>query len=250
MVIDTRPTTKPTAIEAVRTELKRQILSFELPPGAHLLVDNLRREFDVSTATMREALSRLLIDNLVTTERQRGFRVRELSYDDFRNISEARKIIEVGALRSSLAHRDDNWEGNLFAAYRKLKLIEDRMLTEENLELATEWHQRNKVFHDCLVQNCRNSWLIDFRQLLHEHSNRYLRLALKNNRKHRDVRKEHAAIFESAIEGDVERCVNLIEAHIDTSVNDVAEYLPRSAEELVRTLDGESKKPAGTVSSG
>lgn len=240
METDTQAPAKQTAIETVQSELKRQILNFDLPPGEHLHVDNLRREFDVSTATMREALSRLLIDNLVTTERQRGFRVRDLSYDDFRNISEARKLVEVGALRSSLAHRDDNWEGDLFAAYRKLKLVEDRMITEENLGLASEWHQRNKSFHDCLVQNCRNSWLIDFRKLLHEHSSRYLRLALKNNRKHRDVRKEHAAIFESAIEGNVELCVKLVETHIDTSVNDVAEYLPRSSEDIARTLENGS----------
>jgi DNA-binding GntR family transcriptional regulator len=222
----TRPPTKQTAIEAVQRSIKRRILNFELPPGERLLVDNLRLEFQVSTATMREALSRLLIDNLVTSERQRGFRVRELSHEDFRNISEARKLIEVGALRSSLAHRDDNWEGDLFAAYRRLKLVEDRMIIEEDLNLAAEWHARNKSFHDCLVRNCLNSWLIDFRQVLHEHSNRYLRVALKNNRRHRDVRKEHAAIFESAIEGDVERCAHLIEMHIDESVNDVSRYLP------------------------
>lgn len=227
MDTDTQTPAKLTAIESVQSELKRQILNFDLPPGERLHVDNLRREFDVSTATMREALSRLLIDNLVTTERQRGFRVRELSHDDFRNISEARKLVEVGALRSSLAQRDDNWEGDLFAAYRKLKLVEDRMMDEGNLDLAGEWHQRNRSFHDCLVQNCRNSWLIGFRQLLHEHSSRYLRLALRNNRRHRDVRKEHAAIFESAIEGNVELCIRLVETHIDTSVNDVAEYLPR-----------------------
>ncbi|WP_084691113.1 FCD domain-containing protein [Sphingomonas sp. SRS2] len=155
---------------------------------------------------------------------------------DFRNISEARKIVEIGALRSSLAHRDDNWEGDLYAAYHKLKLIEDRMITAEGLELASEWHLRNSKFHDSLVQNCRNGWLIDYRRLLHEHSNRYLRIALKNNRKHRDVRKEHAAIFESAIKGDMELCSELVGEHIDTSVADVAKYLPSSIEDFTRRL--------------
>lgn len=226
------PYVKRTATEAVQSELKRRILNFDLSPGERLHVDNLRREFDVSTATMREALSRLLIDNLVVSERQRGFHVRELSYQDFRNISEARKIVEVGALRSSLANRDDNWEGDLFASYRKLKLVEDRLLAENDLKIADEWHVRNSSFHDCLVQNCRNTWLINFRHLLHEHSTRYLRLALMNNRKHRDVRKEHAAIFESAIEGEVERCAHLVEKHIETSVDDVAKYLPKIEKDI------------------
>ncbi len=224
---------KKTAVETVRSQLRDQILNFELPPGTRLHVDKLRIKFNVSTATMREALSRLLIDNLVTTERQRGFWVRELSLGDFQSISEARKIVEIGALRSSLEHRDDDWEGDLFATYHKLELVEDRLINGNNPDLAGEWHLRNRSFHDCLVKNCRNPWLIEFRRLLHQHSDRYHRLALKNNRKHRDVGKEHAEIFESAINGDIETCVSLVEHHLDTSVNLITKRLPQSPEDYV-----------------
>ena len=229
--------TKITAVETVQSELRDQILNCDLTPGTRLQVDKLRLKFNVSTATMREALSRLLIDNLVTTERQRGFWVRELSIEDFRSISEARKMIEIGALRSSLDHRDDNWEGDLFATYHKLKLIEDRLLSSNDLDLTSEWHIRNRSFHDCLVKNCRNPWLIDFRRLLHQHSDRYHRLVLKDNRKHRDVSKEHADIFESAIEGNIETCVSLVEQHIDTTVNLIAKRLPQSSEDFANPLE-------------
>jgi GntR family carbon starvation induced transcriptional regulator len=236
--------TKKTAVETVQSQLRDQILNFDLPPGTHLHVDNLRLKFDVSTATVREALSRLLIDNLVTTERQRGFWVRELSIEDFRSISEARKIIEIGALRSSLDHRDDNWEGDLFAAYRKLKLVEDRLLEGQENDLTSEWHVRNRKFHDCLIQNCRNAWLIDFRRQLHQHSDRYHRLVLKDNRKYRDVSKEHADIFESAIEGDVEKCVALVENHIDMTVSLITKHLTQSTEGLAVSLEAnQSSRP-------
>ena len=227
---------KQTAVELVQFELKRRMLNLEVLPGAKLHVDNLRREFDVSTATMREALSRLLIDNLVSSEPQRGFRVRELSYADFRNLSDTRKIVEVGALRLSLANRDDDWEGALASAYHKLKLIEDRMISQDEMGLVSDWHRRNSEFHDSLVKNCRNNWLTEFRRQLHEHSNRYLRIALLNNRKHRDVREEHAAIFASAMAGDISRCSQLIEDHIETSVGDIANHLPRTAAEFDQIL--------------
>ena len=229
--------TKRTAVEIVQSELRDQILNFDLPPGTHLQVDRLRLKFNVSTATMREALSRLLVDNLVATERQRGFWVRELSLEDFQSISEARKIVETGALRISLSHRDDNWEGDLFAAYHKLKLVEDRLISSNELDLSRQWHIRNREFHDCLVKNCQNQWLIDFRSLLHQHSDRYHRLVLKDNRKHRDVRKEHAQIFESAIEGDIETCVLRVEYHINTSVNIIAKRLTQSSEDLATPLE-------------
>ena len=242
MIVENPNPTKKTAVETVQSQLRDQIPNFDLPPGTRLQVDNLRLKFDVSTATMREALSRLLIDNLVTTERQRGFWVRELSLEDFRSISEARKIVEIGALRSSLDHRDDNWEGDLFAAYRKLKLVEDRLLSKYDLDLTSEWHLRNRKFHDCLVQNCRNPWLIDFRRLLHQHSDRYHRLVLKDNRKHRDVSQEHAEIFKSAIDGDIERCVALVENHIDTTVELIAKRLPQTSEGFAIPLSAERNK--------
>lgn len=232
---------KRTAVDAARSEIKHRILNFHLLPGDRLHVDNLRREFDVSTATMREALSRLLTDNLVTAQRQRGFQVRELSYEDFRNISEARKLVETGALRASLANRDDNWEGDLFAAYRKLKLIENRMIVDGDMNLVDEWHSRNSDFHDCLIRNCRNTWLTEFRHQLHEHTIRYNRIAVMSNRKHRDVRQEHAAIFESAISGDIDLCSKLVEEHIEHSIQDIAKYLPRSSEELVEYLSAHRK---------
>jgi len=217
--------TKQTAIEAVKAQLGEQILSGDLAPGARLRVDSLRLKFNVSTATMREALSRLLSDNLVTTESQRGFKVRELSRDDFRSISEARKIIEIGALRLSLANRNDNWEGDLFAAYRKLKLVENRLIADQNFELIGEWHLRNWKFHDCLVQNCQNPWLIDFRWQLHQQSDRYNRIALKDAFEHRDGRQEHAEIFESAIDGDVDACAAFVENHIAITAELIAKRL-------------------------
>lgn len=219
---------KQTAVELVQAELKRRILSFQLSPLARLHVDNLRREFDVSTATMREALSRLMSDELVVNEPQRGFFVRGLSLADFRNISEARVVVECGALRAALENRDDQWEAELFAAYRMLKLVEDRLLDHSDDGMTDEWHVRNHRFHDVLVKNCRNSWLIGFRHQLHEHSIRYLQLALLNNRKHRDVRSEHAAIFNSAVDGNVEECLRLLTEHIQASVADVEAHLPKT----------------------
>ncbi len=216
---------KRTAIETVQQEIKQRIFDSTYAPGARLHVDNLRQELGVSTATMREALSRLMTDGLVTSERQRGFQVRDLSLEDFRNISSARKLIEVAALRESLSNRSDDWEGELFAAFHKLKLVEDRIIGSEELSITDEWQQRNSEFHDCLIANCRNDWLIRYRRQLHEHSSRYLRLALTQNRQHRDVRTEHLAIFDSAIKGDIEQCAQHLEHHIISSINDVGKYL-------------------------
>ena len=215
------PSGKATAIETVHEQLRERVISGKFKPGERLHVDKLRLEFGVSTSTMREAISRLLIDSLVTSELQRGFRVAPLSLKDFRDITDARKIIEEQALRVSLANRTEEWEAELVGAFHRLSSVEHRLLVEGRKELAPDWDARNAHFHDCLVKNCNNLWLIRFRRTLHQHSYRYHRMVLGDTSLRRDVRSEHKAIFEAAMEGDIELCVSLIDAHIEATYSGI-----------------------------
>lgn len=214
-------TRKKTAIETVHDQIRERVISGDLGPGERLHVDKLRLEFGVSTSTMREAISRLLIDNLVTSEHQRGFRVAPLSLKDFRDITDARKMIEAQALRISLANRTEDWEAELVGAYHRLSRVEERLIGEHKVEYAKDWDERNANFHDCLVQNCDNAWLKRFRRTLHQHSYRYHRRLIRDDSLPRDVRVEHKEIFDSAMRGDVDACVRAIEAHIEKSYSDL-----------------------------
>jgi len=211
------PSSKSTAIETVQEQLRERLISGAFKPGERLHVDKLRLEYGVSTSTMREAISRLLIDSLVISEQQRGFRVAPLSLKDFRDITDARKVIEEQALRASLANRTEEWEAELVGAFHRLSSVEHRLLVEGQCDLAADWDARNAYFHDCLVKNCNNTWLIRFRRTLHQHSYRYHRMILGDTTLRRDVRAEHRAIFDAAMAGDVEKCVALIDAHIEAS---------------------------------
>src|SRR5690349_6839687 len=55
-------------------ELRADILSCRIPPGAKLKIQDLCTKFSVSLGAIREALSRLTSEGLVTAEPQRGFR--------------------------------------------------------------------------------------------------------------------------------------------------------------------------------
>lgn len=218
---------KPTATQAVLDLLRQRILRGTLAPGAKLHVDRLRLDFGVSTATMREALSRLMADNLVTSQAQRGFQVRPLSLADYRAISDARAVIETGAMRLALTRRTPAWETRLTATFRKLRLVETRLADTRDLSLTEDWLARNTAFHDALVAGCQNDWLLNIRRQLQDHSGRYLRLALeKGLTHHRDLRQEHAAIHDAALAGDADRCARLLAAHIADSVAALIPYLP------------------------
>ena len=80
----------------------------------------MRARYDVSGSTIREALTRLLGEALVTSEGQRGFRVAPATLEDFRDLTEVRKLIETEALRQAIAHGGEAWEGDIVAAFYRL----------------------------------------------------------------------------------------------------------------------------------
>src|SRR5262245_57790518 len=92
-----------TLIEYAYKRLKTNIIRGHLAPGSKLRIEFLRKEYGVASSTLREALSLLVADSLVTVEGQQGFRVVPMSLEDFREISSLRKMMETRALRESIA---------------------------------------------------------------------------------------------------------------------------------------------------
>ncbi len=216
-----------TRIEAVLQQLREGILNGSYEPGTRLRAELLRQEFGVSASTVREALSRLMAESLVTTEGQRGFRVAEISLADFREIADMRKTLEVLAAVESIGKGDDEWEAQLVAAYHRLSKVEEK-LGEDDPGIGREWSVRNEAFHDALIGACGNRWLLRFRAILHGQSNRYIRFALEGQGMARDVHQEHEAIFEAALARDRAELAELLETHIERTVTAVEKILEAS----------------------
>lgn len=217
-------------IEAVFTRLREDILVGKHAPGSRLRVEQLRQEFGVGASTIREALSRLMSEALVTTEGQRGFHVAPISLDDFRDIAEMRKMLEVMALQHSIEKGDDEWEAGIVAAYHRLSKVEERLDTNAD-EVADEWADQNQAFHNALIAACGNKWLLNFRKMLHDQSNRYLRLAVTDRTVSRDVHAEHEAIYKATLDRDTKAVSGLIAQHIDRTVNVISQQLEEREQE-------------------
>jgi DNA-binding GntR family transcriptional regulator len=86
-----------TAVDAVAAELRRRVLTGELPPGARLRETALATEFDVARHTLRAALRALAAEHLVTVEPHRGAHVALLTEHEVDALLELRAALEVGA---------------------------------------------------------------------------------------------------------------------------------------------------------
>jgi len=205
------------AIEEVQTSLRNDILSGKLAPESRLPIEALRAEFGVSSSTVREALSRLMSENLVTAELQRGFHVAPISIEDFREICQMRIVLETLGIAESIRKGDDEWEGRVVAANHRLAMIESGMVDGKGFS-ADEWEVRNREFHDALLSGCKNRWLLKVRDMLYLHSIRYFHISFAGIPLERDVRAEHQAIFYAVLARDVDLAVKLTTEHISRTI--------------------------------
>ncbi len=80
-------------------ELRRKILSNQLLAGTRLKEDEWSKKLDVNRMALREALTRLQGEQLLTKGEKGGFFVKTFSGEDIRDIRELREILETGAIR-------------------------------------------------------------------------------------------------------------------------------------------------------
>ncbi len=209
--------------EQVYHTLREDILGGRLGAGTRLPFAELHRRYEVGTSTLREALARLVSDNLVVGEGQKGFTVAPISKEDLVDITKLRCTLEAGALRDAIAHGDDAWEASIVAALHRLGRYQQRckegppLLTEEGAAL-------HRVFHLSMLDGCRSQWQRRLIALLYDHSERYRRLSSLKQSPERDSDAEHRAIVEATLARRAKEASALLVQHIE-----------RTTLELVRT---------------
>jgi DNA-binding GntR family transcriptional regulator len=91
-----------TTVDALTQAIRRRILEGDLKPGTPLREEALSREYDVARHSLRSALRALQGEGVVEIEPNRGARVKSLSPEDVRGLSELRIALEVEAARMAL----------------------------------------------------------------------------------------------------------------------------------------------------
>ncbi len=219
-----------TRVEETVDAIRADIISGELQPGSKLAVEHVRKRYGVGSSTIREALSLLLPDGLVTARGQRGFAVSPISIEDLQDLSNTRILLETNALRASIASGDDRWESGIIASFHHLSKAQDA-LDRGGEGSAAEWEARNHEFHEATTAACGSRWVLRMLDILHHHSERYRRLALTDTTIPRNVRAEHQALMEATLERDADTACDVAAAHIQRTTDVLAELYGKSIAE-------------------
>lgn len=141
----------------VYVDLRRQILSNQLVPGMRLKEDEWARKEEVSRMAVREALTRLLGENLVVFGEKGGYFVKSMTPNDIREIRELRELLELGALR--LLHQKPN--PALFDTLDKICEDFTTMVEKGYLGGACDADMK---FHETLIYGACNAKLMELYQ--------------------------------------------------------------------------------------
>jgi DNA-binding GntR family transcriptional regulator len=186
------------------TELRKKILSAQIPPKTRLKVDYWAKKLSVSRMAIRESLTRLLGEQLLTLGAKGGYFVSSLTPNDIHQIRELREVLELGALR--LAH--EKITNEQIARLEKICNDFTSMIDQGYYSGACE---ADLKFHETLMESSGNE------KLVHTYINSHIPLfhqrLTKSNNSENDYEltdKEHRAIVKALKERNIEQAVKAL----------------------------------------
>jgi len=204
--------------------IKDSILRNELLPGEVLSIDRLAKDLGISQTPIREALTKLSADGLVEYERNKGFRVADITEDDVRETYEVRRLLEPYA--ASLVAKKVSTDPSLERRLHKL-----RKTAETIQKLATSGKALNPSqyeaymgidlrLHEIMLEALEGSLLGDVIALVGNHSLRIRSFVeAKASRVEpavmHAIHDEHIKIIEALLSSDdPERARSTVQEHL------------------------------------
>ncbi|MFD2333046.1 GntR family transcriptional regulator [Cohnella sp. GCM10020058] len=188
--------------------LKKRILSHEMSAGDKINIDKLARDLGVSNIPIREALSRLSSEGLVSVVPFKGMFVAAMNAKDIDEIFEIRLSLETLALRKAAARIPKD-------QLRRI-LAETTAAKEEagaNQGSASRMFKMNEGLHGTILAFADNENLQRMVVSLIERIYRYLNL-LNFTIAIADEREEHVRILNALLTDDTDEATAALERHL------------------------------------
>jgi DNA-binding GntR family transcriptional regulator len=198
-------------------ELRADILECRLAPGTRLRFKDLRARYSAGLSPLREALMRLVADDLVVLEDHKGFKVAPVSQEELVDLAMTWFELEALGIRQSIRKGDDRWAANIQARFRELS--KHRLRTAKGT-LDSGWEPRNLAFHESLYAACGSPSLLRFCRTLSERFSRYRRLWARGVHK-RNIAKEHEDLCRAVLARDAAAAVAALRAHRTRTIRDL-----------------------------
>ncbi|MFC6495109.1 GntR family transcriptional regulator [Ancylobacter dichloromethanicus] len=222
-----RPTYPQSLVELAYEQLLSMLVTMKIAPGAHIGIEALARQLDISQTPIREALTLLEAQKLAYKIPNVGFRAAELlTRQEVHDLFDLRLLIEPAAAAFAAQKADD-------AALQRLAgLAGDMSDAQTGNELAyAQFAEGDARLHHLVAAASGNRFIAETVEGLHAHLHIF-RFLFRTNATTKAV-QEHEAIIKALLARDPAAAERAMREHLKASrarMNVVLEELERTTE--------------------
>lgn len=196
--------------DVVYDAVKDRIIRLELAPGEHVSIEALAVELGVSSTPLREALNRLVAQQLVRFEPYKGFRVAPLlTYEELAQLQEVRALLERHAVQTACKELTETSLASLALEVADM----DAILERKPLDVGA-FNGADRRFHSRLILAAGNPVLTRAYQDLNVHVQIARLFQRRGLEQGRQANAEHRRILEALREKKGREAATQAVAHI------------------------------------
>lgn len=192
--------------------IMKEILSGQFQPGDKILIKNLSGKYNVSTTPIREALTKLENEGVLSKEPYKSYEIREYSYEEIKKIYEARMIIEIQVVKLATKKLDKAMDKK----FRNILARSNKVIQNEKYE---EFNECNSEFHFCIFETADNDYLLEMmeninKQIMILNYQAFPEYNPQKIERLKEALKEHQDIYDYIRNKNGEEASNLMKKHL------------------------------------
>lgn len=196
--------------EEVYQRLLRQILDGKLPVGSRMREEKLCAELGVSRTPLREALIKLVREDILEQQPRRGCVVRQLPAAEIAELLECRRMVECQILRE--------WPERLDR--KRLTALRDRLdgvAEQDSREFRSMVLAADEGLHELILAACPNRFMTEHLRRLQLLSRPYRVLRCAEDEDLAAIKAERRQVITAILDGDFESAERGLAAHFESS---------------------------------
>ncbi|WP_347342795.1 GntR family transcriptional regulator [Sphingomonas echinoides] len=206
-----RNTAGPTMVEHAYQHLLAMLMSLEIAPGERIAIDAVARQLGISQTPIREALSQLEAEKLVTKLPNVGYRASaQMSREDVRDLYTLRQLIEPYAAARAAEAMTDESIAILEAVGRDMSSIADG-----DAHAYSRFAEADATLHRLIATGSGNRLIAETIERLHAHL--HIFRALYHTNAPQEAAAEHRLIIDALVAHDPGAAEQAVRRHLECS---------------------------------
>ncbi len=202
----------PTMVEWAYDQILSMLMTMQITPGARIGIDALARKFDISQTPIREALSQLEVEGLVSKIPNAGYRASaQMTRKELDDLYALRLLVEPGAAALAAERMSEEQFERLSALQPEIGEIQ----TGCGIAYA-RFAEADAMLHQIIAEGSGNRPIAETIERLHAHLHIFRFLYATNAPQ--EAAEEHSRIINALLARDAEAARLAMRDHLERSL--------------------------------